>query len=50
VDAQVLPVEEASAANGVGCRKCRKLAEMVHEIEDGRRLITDDNLLEMLPA
>jgi 2-dehydropantoate 2-reductase len=48
VDVQVLPVVEAGAANGMDCPKCRKLTEMIHEIEDGRRPMTDDNLLELL--
>lgn len=50
VDVQVLPVVEAGAANGMDCPKCRKLTEMIHEIEDGRRPMTDDNLLELLRA
>jgi 2-dehydropantoate 2-reductase len=50
VDVQVLPVAETGAAHGVECPKCRKLAEMIHEIEDGKRTMTDDNLLELLRA
>jgi 2-dehydropantoate 2-reductase len=46
----VLPVVEIGAANGVDCPKCRKLTAMIHEIEDGRRPMTDDNLLELLRA
>ena len=41
---------ETGAAHGADCPKCRKLAEMIHEIEDGRRPMTDDNLLELLQA
>jgi 2-dehydropantoate 2-reductase len=48
VDVQVLPVVETGAAHGVDCPKCRKLVAMIHEIEDGRRAMTDDNLLELL--
>jgi 2-dehydropantoate 2-reductase len=50
VDVQVLPVVETGAANGVDCPKCRKLTQMIHEIEDGRRPMVDDNLLELLRA
>jgi 2-dehydropantoate 2-reductase len=50
VDVQVLPVVETGAAHGVDCPKCRKLTEMIHEIEDGKRPMTDDNLLELLRA
>ena len=50
VDVQVLPVVETGAARGIDCPKCRKLTAMIHEIEDGRRPMTDDNLLELLRA
>jgi 2-dehydropantoate 2-reductase len=50
VDVQILPIVEIGAANGVDCPKCRKLTEMIHEIEDGKRPMTDDNLMELLRA
>ena len=50
VDVQVLPVVETGAAYGIDCRKCRKLTQMIHEIEDGKRPMVDDNLLELLHA
>ena len=50
VDVQVLPVVEMGAQHGIDCPKCRKLTSMIHEIEDGRRPMTDDNLLELLKA
>jgi 2-dehydropantoate 2-reductase len=50
VDLLVLPVVETGAAHGVDCPKCRKLTDMIHEIEDGKRPLTDDNLLELLRA
>jgi 2-dehydropantoate 2-reductase len=50
VDVQVLPVVETGAAHGVDCPKCRKLTQMIHEIEDGTRPMSDDNLLELLRA
>jgi 2-dehydropantoate 2-reductase len=50
VDVQVLPVVETGAAHGVDCPKCRRLTEMIHQVEDGKRKMTDDNLLELLAA
>lgn len=50
VDVQVLPIAETGAAHGVDCPKCRKLTEMIHQIENGTRPMTDDNLLELLRA
>ena len=50
VDVQVLPVVETGAAHGVDCPKCRKLTAMIHQIEEGTRPMTDDNLLELLRA
>jgi 2-dehydropantoate 2-reductase len=50
VDVQVLPVVQIGAQHGVDCPKCRKLTEMIHQIEDGTRTMTDDNLLELLHA
>ena len=43
-------VPASGAAHGVDCPKCRKLTAMIHEIEDGTRPMTDDNLLELLRA
>jgi 2-dehydropantoate 2-reductase len=50
VDFQVLPVVETGAALGIDCPKCRKLVAMIHEIEDGIRPMTDDNLIELMHA
>ena len=47
VDVQILPIADIGAEHGVDCPKCRKLTEMIHEIEDGTRPMTDDNLLEL---
>jgi len=48
VDVQILPVVQEGARVGIDCPACRKLTEMIHEIEDGKRPMTDDNLLELL--
>ncbi len=50
VDVQIVPIVTTGAAHGVDCPKCRKLSEMIHEIEDGKRTLDDDNLLELLEA
>ena len=49
VDAQVVPVIEAGAARGIACPGLSRLADLIHEIEGGRRPLTDDNLLELIP-
>jgi 2-dehydropantoate 2-reductase len=48
VDAQVLPVIAAGARHGIPCPTLSRLADMIHEIEDGKRPLSDDNLLELL--
>jgi 2-dehydropantoate 2-reductase len=50
VDMQIVPIATIGAEHGVDCPKCRKLAAMIHEIEDGKRALDDDNLLELLAA
>jgi 2-dehydropantoate 2-reductase len=50
VDVQIRPIVTIGAENGVDCPKCRKLTAMIHEIEDGARPLSDDNLLELLEA
>lgn len=47
VDVQVVPVIEAGKRHGIACPALTKLAAMIHEIEDGKRPIADDNLLEL---
>ncbi|TPG53839.1 ketopantoate reductase family protein [Roseomonas nepalensis] len=49
VDMQVLPVIAAGEAHGLPCPGLRKLAALIHEIEDGRRPLDDANLLELVP-
>ena len=45
VDVQIAPIAEIGARHGIDCRATRKLVEMIHEVEEGRRPMTDDNLL-----
>ena len=47
VDVQIAPIAEIGARHGIDCRATRKLVAMIHEVEDGRRPMTDDNLLEL---
>jgi 2-dehydropantoate 2-reductase len=47
VDVQIAPIAEIGARHGIDCRATRRLVAMIHEVEDGRRTMTDDNLLEL---
>jgi ketopantoate reductase len=46
VDVQIAPIAEIGARYGIDCRATSRLVEMIHEVEEGRRTMTDDNLLE----
>jgi 2-dehydropantoate 2-reductase len=46
-DVQIAPIAEIGARHGIDYRATRKLVEMIHEVEEGRRAMTDDNLLEL---
>ena len=50
VDAQIAPVAEIGARHGLPCLAIRKLVALIHDIEEGRRPLSDDNLLELLPG
>jgi 2-dehydropantoate 2-reductase len=50
VDVQIVPIVSTGTQHGIDCPKCRTLAAMIHEIEDGKRPLSDDNLLELLAA
>jgi len=47
VDEQIAPIAEIGARHGLECRTTRKLVDMIHEVEEGRRAMGDDNLLEL---
>ena len=47
VDVQIAPIAEIGARHGIDCRTTRRLVTMIHEVEEGRRPMTDDNLLEL---
>ncbi len=47
VDVQIAPIAEIGARHGIECRVTRKLVDMIHDVEEGRRQMVDDNLLEL---
>ena len=50
VDAQIAPIAEIGARHGVACPTVRALVAMIHEVEDGKHPMTDDNLTELARA
>ena len=50
VGVQIAPIAEIGALHGIDCRATRRLVAMIHEVEQGRRAMTDDNLLELAPV
>ncbi len=49
VDVQIAPIAEIGARHGLPCPTIRKLVALIHEVEQGRRPLSDNNLLELLP-
>ena len=49
VDVQIAPIAEIGARHHIACPTTTKLVEMIHEVEQGSRAMTDDNLLELIP-
>jgi 2-dehydropantoate 2-reductase len=50
VDVQILPIIQIGETHGVNCPTARKLVAMIYEVEDGRRSLTDENLIELMNA
>ncbi len=48
VDLQIAPITEIGARHGIDCPAVHRLVSLIHEVEDGRRALSDDNLLELL--
>ena len=48
VDVQIAPIAEIGKTQGIPCPAVSALVHMIHEIEAGRRALSDDNLLELL--
>ncbi len=49
VDVQIAPIVEIGARHGLPCPAISRLVVLIHEAEQGRRALSDDNLLELLP-
>ena len=49
VDVQIAPIVEIGARHGLACPAIGRLVTLIHEVEQGRRALSDDNLLELLP-
>jgi 2-dehydropantoate 2-reductase len=50
VDMQLAPVIEIGRSHGIECAQLDALVRMIHEIENNERMLSDDNLLELLTA
>ena len=50
VDMQLAPVIEIGRSHDIECLKLAALVRMIHEIENGQRVLSDDNLCELLAA
>jgi 2-dehydropantoate 2-reductase len=50
VDVQLVPVVALGAQHGLACPKLAGLVRMIHEIEDGKRAMSDRNLDELVNA
>ena len=49
VDVQIKPIADIGAKHGIATPTISKLVALIHEIEDGKRAMNDDNLLELIP-
>jgi 2-dehydropantoate 2-reductase len=45
---QIAPIAGIGARHGIATPTVRRLVALIHEIEDGKRPLADDNLLELL--
>ncbi|MCU0987427.1 MAG: ketopantoate reductase family protein [Acetobacteraceae bacterium] len=50
VDVQIAPISAIAARHGLATPLIDRLVGMIHEVEEGRRPMTDDNLLELAGA
>ncbi len=48
VDVQIKPIVDIGAKHGIATPTIAKLVALIHEIEDGKRAMSDDNLLELI--
>ena len=49
VDVQIKPIADIGARHAIATPTISKLVALIHEIEDGKRPMSDDNLLELIP-
>lgn len=49
VDVQIKPIVDIGAKHGISTPTISKLVDMIHEIENGKRAMSDNNLLELIP-
>jgi len=49
VDAQLVPILAMAEDQGLACPSLTALIDMIHAIEDGKKIQSDKNLLELLP-
>lgn len=47
VDVQIAPIAEHGAKHGIDCPATRNLVTMIHEAEQGKRAMNDENLTEL---
>ncbi|MFM9850611.1 MAG: ketopantoate reductase family protein [Hyphomicrobiaceae bacterium] len=50
VDAQIAPIADIGEKHGLKSPTVRRLVALIHEVEDGKRPMRDENLLELLDA
>ena len=50
VDAQIAPIADIGEKHGLKSPTIRRLVALIHEVEDGKRPMRDENLLELLDA
>ena len=49
IDVQIAPIATIGAKHNLPCPTIRKLVDLIHEVENGTRPMTDHNLLELIP-
>lgn len=48
IDAQIAPIVALGHRHGIACPRLARLVMMIHEIENGKRAMTDSNLNELM--
>jgi 2-dehydropantoate 2-reductase len=50
VDMQLVPIVAAGRSRGIACAKLASLIAIIHQVEDGKRSLSDRNLEELLQS